>query len=446
MVPLSMTKLFYLETFGCQMNVVDSEWIASLLDESGYVPVDDPKLADLIILNTCSVRDKAERKVYGHLGRYKPLKEKKKSLIIAVAGCVAQQEGQQLLDRLPFVNIVMGTHNVCKLPELVAQVEETKGRGQFCATTHYEGVERLGQFPQRGKESSVARFVTVMQGCDNFCSYCVVPYVRGREVSRTSADIVNEVRTLVDQGVREVTLLGQNVNSYGQKGSGDVSFPELLERVHEINGLSRLRFTSSHPKDLSDDLIQCFSSLDKLCKQMHLAVQSGSNHILKQMNRGYSREQYLDRVQSLKQHCPEIRITTDLIVGFPGETEDDFMQTIDLMEQVRFADAYSFIYSSRPQTAARNFADPVSDEEKSRWFKLLLTTQERIGNEVWLADQDQLQQVLVEGVSRRGEGQLNGRNQWSRIVNFNGSADLVGQIVTVRVDQVLRNSHRATLV
>lgn len=439
-----MVKTFYLETFGCQMNVVDSEWIATLLAEAGYAPVTEPQSADLIILNTCSVRDKAERKVYGHLGRFKPLKVANPKLILAVGGCVAQQEGMRLLEKVPYLNIVFGTHNVGKLPQMLKEVE-ARG-GQHCETTHYVGAERLDKFPQRGAASSVARFVTIMQGCDNFCSYCVVPYVRGREVSRTSKDILAEVCSLVDQGVREITLLGQNVNSYGQKGSGDGTFAQLLQQVHDIEGLSRLRFTSSHPKDLSDELIHCFATLDKLCKHMHLAVQSGSNDILQRMNRGYTREVYLERVRLLQQQCPDIRLTTDLIVGFPGETEDDFLHTLDLMEQVRFADAYSFLYSPRPQTKALELPDPISAGEKQRWFDQLLAVQGRISGEIWQADLGQIQQVLIEGVSRRGAGQIFGRNQWNRIVNFDGDASLVGQTRPVRIDRVLRNSHLATIV
>lgn len=437
-------KKFYLETFGCQMNVVDSEWIATLLAEAGYAPVADPHAADLIILNTCSVRDKAERKVYGHLGRFKPLKMAKPQLILAVGGCVAQQEGMRLLEKVPYLNIVFGTHNVGKLPQMLKEVEERGG--QRCETTHYVGAERLDKFPRRGVDSSVARFVTIMQGCDNFCSYCVVPYVRGREVSRTSKDILAEVRSLVDQGVREVTLLGQNVNSYGQKGSGDGTFAQLLHQVHEIDGLTRLRFTSSHPKDLSDELIHCFSTLDKLCKHMHLAVQSGSNEILRRMNRGYSRDVYLERVQQLQQQCPDIRLTTDLIVGFPGESEEDFHQTLDLMEQVRFADAYSFLYSPRPQTKALELADPISSTEKQRWFDQLLALQGRISEEIWQSDLGQVQQVLVEGRSRRGDGQMFGRTQWNRIVNFDGDESLIGHTLPVRIDRVLRNSHLGTII
>ena len=426
------------------MNVVDSEWIATLLAEQGYSQVDQAAMADLIILNTCSVRNKAERKVYGHLGSFKPLKDKNPQLILAVGGCVAQQEGQRLLDKVPYLNIVFGTHNVGKLPQLLKRVEGSGG--QYCETTHYLGAKRLGQFPQRDENGAVSRFVTIVQGCDNFCSYCVVPYVRGREVSRDSSDVIAEVKTLVNQGVREITLLGQNVNSYGQKGSGDMSFPELLERVHDIDGLRRLRFTSSHPKDLSDELIDCFARLDKLCKHMHLAVQSGSNHILRQMNRGYSREQYLERVQRLQQLCPQIRMTTDLIVGFPGESEEDFEQTVDLLEQVRFADAYSFLYSPRPQTKACELDDPVAASEKQRWFERLLQVQGRISEDVWQNDLGQVQQVLVEGGSRQGSGQMFGRNQWNRIVNFDGTDDLVGKLVLARIDKVYRNSHLATIV
>jgi len=439
-----MSKSFYIETFGCQMNVVDSEWIVNLLAQIDYQPVETPQEADLILLNTCSVRDKAERKVYGHLGRFKPIKDKRPELILAVGGCVAQQEGDRLLRKVPYLDIVFGTHNVHKLPEMIHEVEA--GRGQQCETRHYEGAKRLEQFPQRAEDSAISRFVTIMQGCDNFCSYCVVPYVRGREVSRPSGDILAEVRALVDQGVREVTLLGQNVNSYGQKGSGDMSFPELLERVHAIDGLTRLRFTSSHPKDLSDELITSFASLDKLCKHMHLALQSGSNRILEQMNRGYSREQYLDRVACLKQACPEIRMTTDLIVGFPGEQEEDFEQTLDMLEQVRFADAYSFLYSRRPQTKALEMADPVPAEEKQRWFDRMLDVQARISREIWQQDCGTIQQVLVEGQSRQGQGQLFGRSQWNRIVNFDGPQELIGQQVAVHIETALRNSHRGTLV
>ncbi|WP_316347065.1 tRNA (N6-isopentenyl adenosine(37)-C2)-methylthiotransferase MiaB [Desulfuromonas acetoxidans] len=438
-----MSKSFYLETFGCQMNVVDSEWIVNLLGQIDYHPVETPQQADLILLNTCSVRDKAERKVYGHLSHFKPLKDQRPDLILAVGGCVAQQEGQQLLKKVPYLDIVFGTHNVHKLPELIFAVEQ--GRGRQCETTHYEGAKRLDQFPQRADENAICRFVTVMQGCDNFCSYCVVPYVRGREVSRASGDILDEVRSLVDQGVREVTLLGQNVNSYSQKGSGDMSFPELLQRVHDIDGLQRLRFTSSHPKDLSDDLIACFTSLDKLCKHMHLALQSGSNRVLELMNRGYSREQYLERVTRLKQACPEIRMTTDLIVGFPGEQQADFEQTLDMLEQVRFADAFSFLYSRRPQTKALEMEDPVPADEKQRWFERMLKLQETISAEIWQQDCGTVQPVLVEGVSRHGQGQVFGRNQWNRIVNFDGPESLIGQQVAVRIEDSLRNSHRGVL-
>ncbi|MBN2645901.1 MAG: tRNA (N6-isopentenyl adenosine(37)-C2)-methylthiotransferase MiaB [Desulfuromonadaceae bacterium] len=439
-----LLKSFYLETFGCQMNMVDSEWIAMLLGTIGYRQVATPEQADLILLNTCSVRDRAERKVYGHLGRCKPLKDQRPDLILAVGGCVAQQEGLRLLEKVPYLDIVFGTHNVHRLPELVRDVETRRRRR--CETTHYVGPQRLDQFPQRDASAAVSRFVTVMQGCDNFCTYCVVPYVRGREVSRRSGDILAEVESLVASGVREVTLLGQNVNSYGQKGSGDLSFAELLRQVHAIDGLQRLRFTSSHPKDLSNELIDCFASLDKLCPHMHLALQSGSDRILRAMNRGYGREQYRERIAALRQACPQIRLTTDLIVGFPGETLDDFEQTLDMLEQVRFADAYTFLYSPRPQTKALDLADPVGAEEKQRWFDRLLVTQKRISGEIWQQDVGTLQEVLVEGPSRTGNGQIYGRNVWGRIVNLEGPQTLIGEMASVRIRRCLNNSHLGELV
>lgn len=437
------SKTFYLETFGCQMNQVDSEWMTCLLGQIGYQPVASPEQADLILLNTCSVRDRAERKVYGHLGRCKPLKDRNPALILAVGGCVAQQEGEQLLRKVPYLDIVFGTHNVHRLPQLVQAVEQRRRR--CCETAQYPGEARLEQFPRRLPAAGVTRFVTIMQGCDNFCSYCVVPYVRGREVSRRSAAVVAEVRELVAQGVREVTLLGQNVNSYGRKGCPDISFAELLEQVHAIAGLRRLRFTSSHPKDLSVELMDCFARLERLCPHLHLAVQSGSDRVLQAMGRGYSRQQYIELVAQLRQHCPQIRLTTDLIVGFPGETAADFAQTLDLVEQVRFADAFTFLYSPRPQIRALQLPDPVPAAEKQRWFDALLRQQKAISSAIWQQDVGRTQLVLVEGASKRGAGQLFGRTPWNRIVNFTGPAALVGQEVAVRIDRSLNNSHLGRL-
>ncbi|MCF6180284.1 MAG: tRNA (N6-isopentenyl adenosine(37)-C2)-methylthiotransferase MiaB, partial [Geopsychrobacter sp.] len=364
-----MQKNFYLETFGCQMNIVDSERIVSMLNEIDYQQVESAEQADLILLNTCSVRDKAERKVYGHLGRFKPLKDARPDLIIGVGGCVAEQEGQKMLDEVAFLDLVFGTHNVHRLPELVQQAEA--GNRRISVTGFLDRETRLNLFPQRSELDGVTRFVTVMQGCDNFCSYCIVPHVRGREISRPSADVLAEVKALVEAGVREVTLLGQNVNSYGNK-EDEINFAQLVRKVAAIKGLARLRFTTSHPKDLSDELIACFAELDTLCHHLHLPVQCGSNEILQKMNRGYSREEYLATVVKLKKTCPDIRLTTDIIVGFPGETEEDFQQTLDLVAEVGYADAFTFLYSKRTGTAAAELEDKIGARIKQQQFERLL--------------------------------------------------------------------------
>lgn len=438
-----MDKAFYLETFGCQMNVVDSERIVALLQEIGYAQVDAADKADLLLLNTCSIREKAERKVYGHLGRFKPLKDRRPELIIGVGGCVAQQQGAKMLDQVPYLDLVFGTHNIHRLPELVRLAEEQRQRGS--ATEFLEREERLGNFPRRSVLESVTRFVTVMQGCDNFCSYCIVPYVRGREISRPSGEIVAEVEKLVSQGVREVTLLGQNVNSYGMKEE-EISFAELLQRIDRVAGLERLRFMTSHPKDMTDALIDCFGSLGKLCKHIHLPLQSGSDRILKLMNRGYTVADYQDKVERLKRACPEIRLTTDIIVGFPGETEQDFQQTLAIAEQVRYADAYTFLYSARSGTAAARLQDDQSSVQRQQRFERLCRRQQQISEEVWQADLGRTLPVLVEGESKQGEGQLFGRTTWNRIVNFAGDKGSIGQVVPVKIVKVFRNSNLGELV
>lgn len=437
-------KAFYLETFGCQMNVVDSERIVGLLDDIGYHQVEEPEQADLILLNTCAVRDKAVRKAYGHLGRFKPFKERKPELIIGMGGCIAQQEGKQLLEEFSYLDLVFGTHNVHRLPEMVQQVAEKHVR---CEETEFlDRDTRLQLFPSRTGQDAFTRFVTVMQGCDNFCSYCVVPYVRGREISRPSDEVLEEIRELAAQGVREITLIGQNVNSYGLKEEGELSFAELLEKVNEVDGIDRIRFTTSHPKDLSDDLIDCFGRLDKLCKHLHLPVQCGSDKILKAMNRGYTRERYLNVVERLKQVCPEIRLTSDIIVGFPGETEEDFNETMSLLEKVRYAEIYSFIYSPRSGTTAADMVDDLPADVKQDQFNRMLELQQEISRQVWDADVGTVQEVLVEGASKMGEGQLFGRSTWNRIVNFSGPAELAGTLVSVKITKSFRNSLLGELV
>lgn len=439
-----MSQYFYLETFGCQMNVVDSERIVGLLNGMDYHQVDSAEQADLVLLNTCSVRDKAERKVYGHLGRFKPVKDQRPGLIIGVGGCVAEQEGDKMLAEISYLDFVFGTHNVHRLPELVRQAE--KGQRRQSITGFLDRETRLNLFPQRSQSDSITRFVTVMQGCDNFCSYCIVPHVRGREISRPSAEILAEVEALVAQGVREITLLGQNVNSYGNKENGELSFAQLVRKVAQVAGLTRLRFTTSHPRDISEELIDCFASVDKLCPHLHLPVQSGSNRILHLMNRGYTREDYLDSVAKLKQACPDIRLTTDIIVGFPGENEADFEQTLDLVAQVDYADAFTFLYSKRTGTAAAELEDATSARVKQQRFDRLLELQQNNSARIWQSDLGKTLPVLVEGASRQGEGQLFGRSGWNRIINFTGAETLIGKTVDVRVVKVLRNSNVGELL
>jgi tRNA-2-methylthio-N6-dimethylallyladenosine synthase len=438
-----MSKTFYLETFGCQMNVVDSERIVDLLGGIGYRQVDQAWQAQLLLLNTCAVRDKAVRKAYGHLGRFKPLKDADPSLIIGLGGCVAQQEGEQLLKEFPYLDLVFGTHNVHRLPELVNAVEVK--RGKAAAIDFLDRETRLQLFPNRIGSEAVTRFVTVMQGCDNFCSFCVVPIVRGREISRPSGEVLEEVRDLAAQGVREITLIGQNVNSYGVGVPGELNFAGLLRKVAVVDGIARIRFTTSHPKDLSDELIACFGEIDKLCRHLHLPVQSGSDRILKEMNRGYGRTHYLELVAKLKQVCPEIRLTTDIIVGFPGEDEADFNETMTLLEEIRYAEIYSFLFSPRRGTAAAELPDNTPATLKQERFDRMLVLQNAISEQAWQDDVGQVREVLVEGESRQGKGQLFGRTTWNRIVNFCGSPELIGQLVPVRITKSYRNSQLGEL-
>ncbi len=437
-------KYFYLETFGCQMNVVDSEQMVEILQQLGYAQTDAPERADLILLNTCSIRAKAERKVYGHLGSFKPLKERNPDLILAVGGCVAQHEGERMLDKVPHLDFVFGTHNVHRLAELVRNAEAKQERGLLVDFLNDE--QRRQLFPTRRPSQEISRFVTIVQGCDNFCAYCIVPHVRGREVSRPSAEVLEEVRSLIAQGAVEITLVGQNVNSYGVKEGDEISFAELLHQVHALPGLQRLRFVTSHPKDLSSDLIDCFGSLDKLCKHLHLPVQAGSDRMLQAMGRGYSRDQYLAKVEHLRQVCPEIRLTSDVIVGFPGEDQADFEQTLDLLRQAQFAEIYSFIFSPREGTAAALLADDTPDAIKKQRFDRMLALQEEITLGFQVGDVGKVVPVLVEGESRQGGGQLFGRTSWNRITNFKADISLIGRIVPVRLIEAQRNSHIGVVV
>lgn len=434
-------KLLYVATFGCQMNEYDSERMVGLLAGQDYAQTSDITQADLILLNTCSIREKAEMKVYSFLGRLKALKQKKPHLIIGVSGCVAQQQGRRLLEDVPHLDLVVGTHDVSRLPELVAEVIRA-GRPVLSTDFNEAPFRALPAPPRPGR---VKAFLTIMQGCDNFCSYCVVPYVRGHEVSRPPEDILEEARALLAGEVKEIMLLGQNVNSYGRGLRPAISFAALLRRVAELPGLSRLRFTTSHPKDLSPDLIQALAEISVLCEHIHLPVQAGSNLILAAMRRRYTREQYLERIAALRAACPNLAVTTDVIVGFPGETRSDFEQTLDLIERVRFDGLYSFKYSDRPMTQASRLEQKLDEAVKGERLTRLQALQremvlarhrEMVGQEV---------EVLVEGASKRTAGQLTGRTRTNKIVNFSGPDGLIGRLVRVRIAEGFANSLRGEL-
>ncbi|MEA5112821.1 MAG: tRNA (N6-isopentenyl adenosine(37)-C2)-methylthiotransferase MiaB [Geobacteraceae bacterium] len=433
---MQSAKKLYIETFGCQMNVNDSDTMVTLLRELDYEPVDNPSSADLIILNTCSIRAKAEQKVFSELGRMKRFKSRQKPVILGIGGCIAQQEGEKLLRRVPYLDLVFGTHSLHLLPDMVRAAE----KGQRPVQNDFLDPEaRLDLFPRKDVEGGVTRFVTVMQGCDNFCSYCIVPYVRGREVSRRSGEILREIREMADAGVKEVTLLGQNVNSYGLKSEDEPDFAALLRSVSAIDGIERIRFTTSHPKDMTPALISCFADLPKLCSHIHLPAQSGSDRVLERMNRGYDRNDYLVRIGALKAARPDILITGDMIVGFPGETEDDFQATLSLMEEVRYADLFSFAFSARPETEAARFPDDLTRREKQERLDRLQSLQRSMTMEMSRSLVCTAQEVLVEGTSKRG-GQLFGRTSGNRIVNFAGDRSLVGSLVRVTIMEALPNS------
>jgi tRNA-2-methylthio-N6-dimethylallyladenosine synthase len=431
-----LDKLLYIETFGCQMNVNDSERIISMLADLGYAPTNEPSAADMILLNTCSVRGGAEEKVYRRLANLRIYKRDGKKQVIAVGGCVAQQEGEELLRKLPYLDLVIGTHNLHLLPEMVRGAERGERRSE---TAFIDNDQRLDLFPSIRGESRLSRFVTVMQGCDNFCSYCIVPYVRGREISRRSADILSEVGQLADEGVREVILLGQNVNSYGLKTADEPSFAGLIRQVAAISGIERIRFTTSHPKDMSDELIACFGDIPKLSGQIHLPAQSGSDAVLKLMGRGYTRASYLDKVRKLRAIRPDIAITGDIIVGFPGETAADFEQTLSLMEEVRYIDLFSFVYSPRPGTRAAELGDDLPREEKMARLDRLMALQRRHTSEISQTYIGSVMSVLVEGEGKL-PGQLSGKGDIGRIVNFPGDSSLIGSFVDVRIIKAYPNS------
>jgi tRNA-2-methylthio-N6-dimethylallyladenosine synthase len=438
-----MQKRVYIETYGCQMNEHDSERILRLLENSHYLETKEAREADLILINTCSVREKPEHKVYSALGRFKRLKEKKGTLI-GLAGCVAQQEGKRLLDRVPYLDLVIGTHTIPLLPQLVERVEASGER--VCEI----GLDPRGDYLKTPLPQSplakVKSYVTIMQGCDHFCSFCIVPYVRGRERSRPSQEIIEEVKHLAEMGVKEVYLLGQNVNGYGKGLEEALDFSEILRRVNRIEEIERIRFTTSHPADLSDALIQDFSELEKLCEHIHLPFQSGSDRMLRAMHRGYTKGSYLERIDRLRDVCPSIALTADVIVGFPGEEEGDFRETLDLMEKVRFDDLFSFKYSPRKGTRAAQFQNQVEEKVKQDRLSILQKIQREITLQKNQALEGQVEEVLVEGRSKQSDRDVTGRTRSNKVVNFEGELDWMGRLVPVRIIKAYPHSLRGEAI
>jgi tRNA-2-methylthio-N6-dimethylallyladenosine synthase len=428
-------KSFHIITFGCQMNEHDSERMAGILQKQGYSVASGAENADMIILNTCSIREKAEQKFYSELGRLKGLKSTNPDMKIAVAGCIAQQEGRELLSRAPYVDMIFGPSDIGRLSTLV----ETKlsNAVPFVDTTGDPDYQRK-QIPAV-RADKLKAWVSIMYGCDNYCTYCVVPYLRGRERSRHPDDIVQEVRDLALAGYKEITLLGQNVNSYGKGLQNGVHFPELLKRINEISGIERIRFVTSHPRDLSNDLITALRDLPKVCESLHLPVQSGSNRMLAAMNRRYTRDDYLDKIDRLRQAVPDIALTTDIIAGFPGETEEDFEMTMTLLKAIRYDGIFAFKYSKRPGTAALKLSGHLSDGIKEKRLEQILALQKTISEQ---KNRDQIgttKEILIDGYSKKG-GMLTGRTRGNRAVNVAVDESLIGCLATVRITAAGANS------
>ena len=423
-----MSRTFHITTFGCQMNEHDSEVIDGLLTERGFSSVKERKDASIVIINTCSVRDNADKRFFGTLGQLKKRKESDPSFIVCVCGCMMQQ--QRVVDTIkakyPWVDVIFGTNSIHHIPELIEKVAIEKEKVVDIIENTEEIVEGL---PAKRLFNHKA-LVNIMFGCNNFCTYCIVPYTRGREKSREPEAIVDEVKGLVADGVKEIMLLGQNVNSYDGNGT---SFAELLKMLNDVDGLERIRFMTSNPKDLSDELIEAFAVCDKLCRNLHLPIQSGSNRVLKRMNRKYTREDYLKLIEKLRKTVPDITLSTDIIVGFPGETNEDFEETLSIVKEVEYDSAFTFIYSIRKGTPAEKFEDQIEESEKHRRFDLLVNAVNEISEKKNKAYQDRVEKVLVDGVSKNDKSTLTGRTDGFKLVNFAGKKELIGSLVDVKI-------------
>lgn len=424
----------FIQTYGCQLNENDSEKLCGMLEKMGYVFCDSAETADLILLNTCAIRENAHEKVFGTIGALKHIKEERPSVLIGVCGCMMQEAPvvELILKKYKHVDFVFGTHTLHRLPHILR--DAIYGKKQICDLLDIDG-EIAENLPIH-RSNAIKASVSIMFGCNNFCSYCIVPYVRGRERSRSSDSVIREVRELVSQGYREIMLLGQNVNSYGQDLENELDFPTLLERINDIEGDFRIRFMTSHPKDISKRLIDVIADCKKVCNQLHIPVQSGNNAVLERMNRKYTREAYLDIVAYAKERIPDLVLTSDIIVGFPGETETEFLDTLQLIETVKYDTIFSFLFSPRLGTPAEKMEDPFTHDEKQQRFERLLEVQNRISRQKNEAYRGKTVTVLTEGTSKNDPTRLSGRTEGGKIVHFKAPEEMIGTFCKVRITEV----------
>lgn len=422
---------YFIETWGCQMNEEDSEKLSGGLKPLGHVRTESREEADIIVYNTCCVRENAEQKVDGNLGALKKLKKAHPEKIIAVTGCMMQQEGmaQKIINKFPYVDIIIGTHNAYKFTEYLGRALG----GERPIVEIWDKEADIIEGAPIDRANSMKGFVTIMYGCNNFCTYCIVPHVRGRERSRASAEIIKEIEEMVAAGYKEVTLLGQNVNSYGKGLEEDINFAELLRRINKIEGIERVKFMTSHPKDLSEEVVDVIAEGEKLCESIHLPVQSGSSRILKKMNRHYTREQYLETIKKIKEKIPGVALTTDIIIGFPGETEEDFLDTLSLVKEVEYDSAFTFLYSKRSGTPADMMFDQVDEDVKKDRFNRLVAAVNEICAKKNKEYDGKTVEILVEGESKNDATKLTGRTRTGKLVNFTGNKENIGKLVNVKI-------------
>lgn len=434
-------KSVYVHTFGCQMNKADSENMLGLLNEIGYKQTEDSKAADLMILNTCAIREGAEDKVYSYLGAWNRIKQKRPGTLIAVGGCVAQDEGQKLVERAPYVDIVFGTHNLFRLPELVMQARETQ---KHVVEVFAELPEDLPELPVI-RQNDFTAWVSVIYGCDYNCTYCIVPYVRGRERSRTPAELLKEIGELASAGYKEVTLLGQNVTAYGHDLDPKMHLGNLIEMVGELEPIKRIRFLTGHPRDLTPAIIESVKRTPTACEYFHIPIQSGDDRTLRRMARGYTTDFYRKQVDEIRSRIPDASITSDLIVGFPGETEEEFLNTVRLVEELALDACNTAAYSPRPHTPSKSWADQVPEDVKFERLRLLNTVVSEVSHRINKRLLGKTVELLVEGVSQRIETRLTGRTRTNKLVNFEGGQELIGQFVNVKIEAANPWALRGTL-